>query len=76
MSSADDQYEAKNDIPSDDVPTGDVTDNSYVSRPGQTEIPVQSDNRPVEDPIDPATADTDEYLGMSMRVMFFGLVEL
>jgi hypothetical protein len=76
MPSADDQYEAKNDTPGDNVPTGDVTDNSYVSRTGQTEIPVQSDKIPVEDPIDPATADTDEYLGMSMEVMSFDLAEV
>ncbi len=76
MPSADDQYEAKNDAPGNDVPTGDVTDNSYVSRTGQTEIPVQSDKVPVEDPIDPATADTDESLGMLTVVMSFDLAEL
>ena len=51
-----------------EVPTGDVADNSYVSRTGQNQIPVQSDNKPIEDPIDPDTADSDETLGMSMRL--------
>ena len=46
-----------------DVPSGDVKDNSYVSRSGQYEIPVQSDDKPVEDPINPATADSDGTLG-------------
>lgn len=65
MSSVDDRYEEQNDAPGGDVPTGDVKDNSYVSRTGQYEIPVQSDEKPVQDPIDPATADSDETLGMS-----------
>lgn len=64
MSSADDRYVEKVDAPGSDVPNGDVIDNSYVSRTGQSEIPVQSDNKPVGDPIDPATADSDETLGM------------
>ena len=37
----------------------------YQSRNGQSEIPVQKDDAPVEDPFDPATADSDETLGMS-----------
>lgn len=48
---------------SDDIPQGDVMDNDYTSRTGQSEIPVQGDDKPVEDPIDPATADSDEQLG-------------
>ena len=48
---------------SDDIPQGDVVDNDYKSRPGQSEIPVQADQKPVEDPIDPQTADSDEQLG-------------
>ena len=50
----------------DDIPQGDAKDNEYVSRTGQSEIPVQKDEAPVEDPIDPATADTDEQLGSSI----------
>ena len=60
MSSAD----AKNDMTGNDVPGGDPVDNDYKSRTGQHQIPVQSDETPVSDPIDPATADSDETLGM------------
>ncbi|OJD39833.1 uncharacterized protein BKCO1_200047 [Diplodia corticola] len=45
-----------------DVPAGIARDNDYVSRTGQSEIRVQKDEAPVDDPIDPATADTDEQL--------------
>lgn len=45
------------------TPAGDAKDNSYVSRTGQNQIPVQKDEAPVADPIDAATADTDEQLG-------------
>ncbi|KAH8744778.1 hypothetical protein BGZ57DRAFT_289066 [Hyaloscypha finlandica] len=64
MSSADDQYEAQNDAVTGDAPAGDAQDNDYVSRTGQKQgpIPVQSDNDAVEDPIDGATADSDEQL--------------
>jgi hypothetical protein len=48
-----------------DIPTGEVQDNEYQSRTGQSEIPVQSDNKAVEDPIDPDTADSDAQLGKS-----------
>jgi hypothetical protein len=43
-----------------------VEDNDYVMRDGQKggPIPVQSDSAKVEDPIDAATADSDEQLGM------------
>lgn len=61
--SADDRYEQQNDSLGGDVPTGDAKDNSYVSRTGQYEVPVQSDDKPVEDPIDSNTADSDETLG-------------
>ena len=63
MSSADDQYEQQNDTTGGDVPAGDSMDNDYKSRTGQSHIPVQSDDAPVADPIDPATADSDETLG-------------
>ena len=63
MSSADDQYEQQNDVTGGDVPAGHSTDNDYKSRTGQSHIPVQSDDTPVSDPIDPATADSDETLG-------------
>ena len=79
MSSADDQYEQQNDVMGGDVPAGNPTDNDYTSRSGnlrvsnlrdhanaiigQYQIPVQKDTAPVEDPIDPATADSDATLG-------------
>lgn len=63
--SADDQYEQQNDTLRGDVPAGDVKDNDYASRTGQHQIPVQKDEAPVEDPINPATADSDEALGNS-----------
>ena len=40
-------------------------DNDYKSRTGQSHIPVQSDDAPVDDPINPETADSDETLGKS-----------
>jgi len=39
-----------------------TADDSYVSRTGQSEIPVQKDGAAVEDPIDPRTADSDQML--------------
>ena len=63
MSSADDQYEQQNDMTSGDVPAGDSKDNDYTSRTGQYQIPVQKDDAPVEDPINPDTADSDQTLG-------------
>ena len=61
--SADDQYEQQNDVPPGDVPVGDAQDNDYTSRTGQKDhIPVQRDSDPVEDPIDPANADSDATL--------------
>lgn len=41
----------------------DTSQNDYKSRTGQSAIPVQSDEAPVEDPIDAKTADSDEQLG-------------
>ena len=71
MSSADDQYEQKNDLTGGDVPAGDAQDNDYKSRTGQSHIPVQSDDKPVEDPIDAATADSDETLGKPYTTLRF-----
>ncbi|KAF2716369.1 hypothetical protein K431DRAFT_307855 [Polychaeton citri CBS 116435] len=45
------------------IPSGDAVDNNYKSRTGQSHIPVQSDEAPIEDPIDADTADSDEQLG-------------
>ncbi len=41
----------------------DTIQNDYKSRTGQSQIPVQSDDATVEDPIDPNSADSDETLG-------------
>lgn len=50
-----------------EVPQCEVVDNDYKSRPDQTQIPVQGDDKPIEDPIDPATADSDEQLGEASK---------
>jgi hypothetical protein len=63
--SSPDQYEQQNDF-TGDAPIGNVSDSNYMSRTGQSHILVQKDDAPVEDPIDPATADSDETLGMFM----------
>ncbi|KAI9885931.1 MAG: hypothetical protein M1823_002257 [Watsoniomyces obsoletus] len=57
--SADDKYEAQNDVTRADVPSGDITSKDYVS---SGPVPVQKDDAPVEDPIDEGTADTDAQL--------------
>ena len=43
--------------------SGDVADNDYVSRTGQSTIPVQKHESAVEDPNDPVMADSDQQLG-------------
>lgn len=52
----------------EDAPTGDVEDNSYISRQGNKNepLPVQADGDRIEDPIDASTADSDEQLGKPM----------
>ncbi|TDZ13979.1 hypothetical protein Cob_v010428 [Colletotrichum orbiculare MAFF 240422] len=47
---------------SNEIPSGEVKDNEYVSRKAGEPIGVQSDDAKVEDPIDAATADSDEQL--------------
>lgn len=47
-----------------DIPTGADNDDSYKSRPGQSEIPVQGDNAAVDSGVNPATEDSDAQLGM------------
>ena len=48
------------------APAGDYQDNDYVSRTGQSAIPVQSDEAPVEaSPYDGETADSEQQLGRS-----------
>ena len=55
---------------SDNIPQDDVTANDYKSRTGQSEIPVLGDEKPVEDPIDPDTANNDEELGEYHRTTY------
>jgi len=52
---------------SENVPSGEFSDESYVSRPGQKQdpIPVTSDNAPVESGVNAETADSEEQLGGS-----------
>ena len=69
MPGADGVYNQSED-PGSEGATLASTDDSYASRSGQSQIPVQKDNVPVEDPIDAATADSDETLSMSFA---FGL---
>lgn len=49
-----------------DIPSGEFQDNEYKSRTGHNQIPVQSDDKPIEDPIDGDKADTDAQLGSSL----------
>ncbi|KAH9892141.1 hypothetical protein F4778DRAFT_784884 [Xylariomycetidae sp. FL2044] len=53
-----------NDTYDNEAPSGRVTENSYVSRPGHKseEVPVVSDQERIEDPVDGVKADTDEQL--------------
>lgn len=44
--------------------SADTRQDDYVSRTGQKDhMPVQSDDNPVDDPIDANTADSDQQLG-------------
>ncbi|KAL2057560.1 hypothetical protein ABVK25_001944 [Lepraria finkii] len=50
---------------SGDVPAGDSMYSDYQGRTGQSEIPVQKEDAPVEDslnPVDSATADSGDTL--------------
>lgn len=72
---AEDIYEAENDA--SPVP-GFEADNSYVGETNpnlKTIVPVQKDEDPVDDPIQPPLANSDEQLGMflllaSVRAVF------
>ena len=50
-----------------EAPTGDVQDPEYVSRTGQSHIPVAKDDASIEDPINAETADSDKQLGRHRR---------
>ena len=60
MSSATEYSESG--APGSEGATLSTMDNDYASRTGQSQIPVQKDDAPVEDPIDAATADSDATL--------------
>ena len=61
MSSATNEY-SDSSAPGSEGATLSTMDNDYASRTGQSQIPVQKDDAPVEDPIDAATADSDAAL--------------
>lgn len=65
---ADDAYEEKNDRTSGDAPSGDVVSKDYVE---SGPLPVQPDDAPVEDPIDPNVADSDKQLGTGSTFFLF-----
>ena len=48
-----------------DIPAGDAQDNDYVSRTGQSEIPVVKDDAAIEAGPYEGGADSDEQLGTS-----------
>ena len=47
----------------DHIPAGDAVDNDYQSRTGQSEIPVQRDEAPIEGTEYDNGGDSDEQLG-------------
>lgn len=49
----------------EEAPSGEIHDSSYVSK-GQKVAPVVSDDTPVEEAYDDATADTDAQLGKQL----------
>jgi hypothetical protein len=53
-----------------EAPSGIVDDSSYKTK-GTESVPVVDDNAPVEDPIDPKTADSDEQLGVYLPLPNF-----
>ena len=59
---AEDRYEVENDN-SVDV-SGDIKDSSYVHPETKSHLPIQSDDAPVDDPIDVSTSNTDQQLGL------------
>jgi hypothetical protein len=61
---AEDSYEAQNDATTGNVPSGDIKDNTYSGRKGGSgNIPVQSDDAQVEDPVRAPESNSDAQLG-------------
>jgi len=56
---------------SSEIPNGNAMDNDYKSRTGQTEIPVQNDEAPVEATEYTNGGDSDAQLGMCYRCISF-----
>jgi hypothetical protein len=52
---------------SSDIPSGNAMDNDYKSRTGQSEIPVQADEAPVEATEYTNGGDSDAQLGMYLQ---------
>lgn len=46
-----------------DIPSGEVQDNDYKSRTGQSQVPVVSDDQDVMNSVDREQADSDAQLG-------------
>ena len=69
MSTApDDEFQPKAEEGVEASTTADATQNDYKSRTGQSGVPVQGDDAPVNDPINPNTADLEEQLGICFRL--------
>jgi hypothetical protein len=66
---AEDIEEAQNDPTDGEIPSGDVKDDTYSPRTGQSRIPVQSDSAPVEDPITAPGSNSDEQLGKPISLV-------
>ena len=73
MPGADGVYNQSED-PGSEGATLASTDDSYASRTGQSQIPVQKDDVPITDPINPATADSDEQLRQSLSFVQWRLL--
>lgn len=68
---AEDAYESENDpspVPDNEIDNSYTTDyaNTKVNDP-ESQVPVIADDAPVEDPVVPFEADTDEQLRMNPR---------
>lgn len=52
-----------------DIPSGNVADDDYKSRPGQSEIPVQSDSAAIEATEYDNGGDSDKQLGTTLSFL-------
>lgn len=59
----DEAYEARNDRTGGDIPSGNISDNTYAVEKGPSGAPqVVRDENVEEDPIDPRTSSSNEQL--------------